>query len=99
MIHLCAQLPAIPNLLAFTPLYDPLFALYPRMSDNWLWLAIPLVMAISIVYKGTRVQSLTTLPKDAAIMCAQIVVVMAFAAVVLAGGYWMYLKFVGPMVG
>ena len=97
MIHLFAQLPA-PGLLAFTPLYDPLFALYPRMSDHWLWLAIPLVLAVSIVYKGTRVQSLKTLPKDAAIMCAQIVLVMAFSAVVLASGYWMYLKFVGPVV-
>jgi len=88
-----------PTLLAFTPLYDPLFALYPGMSDYWLWLVIPLVVAISVVYKGTRVQSLKTLPKEAAIMSAQIVLVMAFAAVVLAGGYWMYLKFVGPMVG
>jgi len=31
-------------------------------------------------------------------MSTQIVVIMAFAAVVLASGYWMYLKFVGPVV-
>jgi len=98
MIHLCVQLPTASGLLAFTPLYDPLFALYPRMSDHWLWLALPLVLAICIVYKGTRVQTLKALPKDTAIMCAQIVLVMAFAAVALASGYWMYLKFVGPMV-
>ena len=94
-MHLSVQLPGV---LAFTPLYDPLFALYPRMSDHWLWFVIPLVLAISIVYKSTRVQSLRALPKDAAIMSAQIVVIMAFAAVVLASGYWMYLKYVGPMV-
>ena len=99
MIFLSAHLPAVPGLLAFTPFYDPLFALFPQMSEHWLWLALPLVLAICIVYKGTRVQTLKALPKDAAIMCAQIVLVMAFAAVALAGGYWMYLKYVGPMVG
>jgi predicted exporter len=97
MTHLAAQFADLP-VLAFTPLYDPLFALYPRMSDHWLWFVIPLVLAISIVYKGTRVQTLKTLPKDAAIMSAQIVAIMAFAAVALASGYWMYLKFVGPVV-
>lgn len=80
------------SVLSFTPLYAPLFALYPHMADNWLWMVLPLVIAISVVYKCTRVETLKALPKDAAIMCAQILVVMAFAAVVLASGYWAYLK-------
>ncbi len=97
MMHLATQLhsllgAALGNGLAFTPLYDPLYALFPWMSDYWLWMVVPLVLAISVVYKGTRVTTLKSLPKDAAIMSAQIVVVMALAGVVLACGYWAYLK-------
>jgi len=84
--------------LAFTPLYDPLPALFPGLSDQWLFLVIPLVIAISIVYKCTRVSSLKALPRDAAIMSAQIMVVMGFAAVVLYFGYWTYVKYSGPLV-
>ena len=78
--------------LAFRPFYDPLFALYPGMSEQWLWLVIPLVLSISVVYKCTRVTSVRTLPKEAVIMSAQIIVVMIFAALVLALGYWTYLR-------
>ena len=78
--------------LAFRPFYDPLFALFPHLSDHWLWMVIPLVVAISVVYKCTRVKDLKLLPRDAAIMGEQIVVVMALAAVVLAAGYMAYLK-------
>jgi len=83
---------AITNLLAFTPLYDPLPALYPGMSDQWLWMVLPLVVAISVVYKTTRLEHLKSLPRDAAIMSAQMLLVMAFAAVLLACGYWAYLR-------
>jgi hypothetical protein len=84
--------------LAFVPLYDPLFAVFPGMSEQWLWLVIPLVVVISLVYKCTRVQSLGTLPRDAAIMCLEIIVVMVLAAVVLAAGYWGYLRITGRIV-
>jgi hypothetical protein len=86
------------NILAFIPLYDPLFALYPHLSEYWLWLVIPLVIAISVVYKCTRVADLRHLPRDAAIMSAQIVVVMAFAAVLLYIGYFTYVKYAAPLV-
>ena len=82
----------IPATLAFTPLYDPLPALYPGMSDHWLWMALPLVVAISVVYKTTRVEHLWELPREAAVMSAQMLVIMAFAAVILACGYWSYLR-------
>ncbi len=83
---------AMSHLLAFTPLYDPLPALYPGMSDQWLWMVLPLVIAISVVYKATRLERLKDLPRDAAIMSAQMLLVMAFAAVILASGYWAYLR-------
>jgi len=74
--------------LAFTPLFDPLPALYPGMDDYWLWLVVPLVVAISVVYKGTRVKELRALPKAAMVMTVQILVLMVFAAVALGGLYW-----------
>ena len=85
-------------LLAFLPLYDPLYALYPGMSDYWLWLVIPLAVAISVVYKGTRVDKLASLPKEAAIMCTQMLVAMTLAATLLALGYWGYVFWFGPLV-
>ena len=95
------MIPAVLGLrvpIAFTPLWDPLFALYPGMSEQWLWLAIPLVIVISLVYKCTRVTELRSLPKEAAIMSAQVVVVMAFAAVVLGAGYWAYVRATGRIM-
>jgi hypothetical protein len=85
-------------MLAFMPLYDPLYALHPRMGEYWLWLAIPLVFMISVVYKGTRVESLKSLPREAAIMIGQLIVVMGVAAFILACGYWTYVHFAGPLI-
>ena len=86
------------NILAFTPFYDPLPALYPGMSEQWLWLVIPLVVAISVVYKCTRIKELKTLPRDAAIMSGELIAVMIVAGLVLAAGYWAYLHYVGALV-
>jgi len=80
------------NLLAFIPLYDPLTALFPGMSDHWLWLLIPLVVVISVVYKGTRIEKLASLPRDAAVMAAQTIIIMGIAALLLALGCWLYLR-------
>jgi hypothetical protein len=75
-------------ILAFTPFFDPLPALYPGMDEYWLLLVIPLVLAISMVYKATRLKDLRRLPKDAAVMSVQILVMMVFAAAALGGLYW-----------
>ena len=66
--------------LAFIPLYDPLPALFPHMSEWWLVLVIPLVFVISLVYKCTRTENLAELPKTTVIMTAQILIVMTIAA-------------------
>jgi hypothetical protein len=86
------------NILAFTPLYDPLPALFPGMSEQWLWLVIPLVVAISVVYKCTRIPSLKTLAREAAIMSLELIVAMAFAALVLGIGYWGYIHYAGSIM-
>jgi hypothetical protein len=85
------------HLLAFTPLYDPLTAIFPGLSDYWLALVVPLVIAISLVYKCTRIEHLADLPKEAAVMSAQIIVVMLFAALILAMGYWGYVRISNPL--
>ncbi|HVT80273.1 MAG TPA: hypothetical protein VHM90_06405 [Phycisphaerae bacterium] len=86
------------TLLAFVPFYDPLPALYPGMSEQWLWLVLPLVIAISVVYKCTRINELKNLARDSAIMIGELIAVMALAAFVLAAGYWAYLHYVGTLV-
>jgi hypothetical protein len=80
------------TILAFTPLYDPLTAVVPQLSDYWLWLVVPLVLAIGIVYKGTRIASVRQLPKDVTIMSVQVMIVMVVAATLLAAGYWAYIR-------
>ena len=58
----------------------------------------PLVVAISVVYKCTRVKELKTLARDVTIMSGELIAVMVFAGVVLAVGYWAYLHYVGAIV-
>jgi hypothetical protein len=74
--------------LAFIPFYDPLPALFPNLDEYWLWLVVPLVVAISLVYKGTRIEHLRRLPWEATIMSVQILMLMVVAAILLASGYW-----------
>ncbi|MCL2646903.1 MAG: hypothetical protein FWD61_07835 [Phycisphaerales bacterium] len=81
-------------MLAFTPLIDPLTALYPGMSDYWLLLALPLVVAISVVYKGTRIKHLRQLPREAIILSMQIILLMVVAAAILGGLYWAWIRVV-----
>jgi hypothetical protein len=82
----------ISDILAFTPFFDPLPALYPGMDEYWLFLVIPLVIAISVVYKGTRMKDLRGLPRDATVMSVQILVTMVFAAAALGSLYWVAIR-------
>jgi hypothetical protein len=75
-------------ILAFVPLYDPLPAIFPDLSNYWLWFVLPLLFAISIIYKGTRLDDLRRLPGQSFIMTFQILLVMGAAAVLLDGLYW-----------
>jgi len=87
----------VTHLLAFTLLYDPITAIYPGLSAYWLWLVLPLAAAISVVYKGTRVEHLKDLTLQAGIMTVQLILVMVLAAALLALWYWGYVHLVGPM--
>jgi hypothetical protein len=72
-------------LLAYRPFVDTLEQCIHGADALQFYFLIPLVIAISIIYKATKVANLRDLPKHAAIMCAQILVVMALAAVALYG--------------
>jgi len=80
------------TVLAFRLLIDPLTALYPGLSDYWLLLVLPLVVAISVIYKGTRIKELRRLPREVGVMTMQIVLLMVVAAGVLGGIYWAWVR-------
>lgn len=64
--------------MAWRPLLDPL-----PVDTYWLWLALPLVLAIAVVYKALKLEDLAKLPAQALFLAAQFVVLMAVAAVIL----------------
>lgn len=65
-------------ILAWRPLLDPL-----PLDDYWLWLMIPLVAAIAVVYKAIKLDDLTLLPRQALGLMLQFIFLMALAAIVL----------------
>jgi hypothetical protein len=73
-----AGLSAFAQGLAWTPLLEPM-----PLDDYWLFLLIPLAIAISVVYKAIRMDRLDPLPRNAAYMAAQILVFLVAAAAVL----------------
>ncbi len=63
---------------AWAPLLEPM-----QLDDYWLILLVPLVIAISLVYKTIRMNDLTKLYRQAAYMAAQIFVFLVTAAIAL----------------
>lgn len=53
--------------------------------DYWPWLLIPLAMAVSIVYKAVKCQSMTRVPREAVEIFVFILIGLAAAAGALAG--------------
>lgn len=66
------------NLLAYTPLIDPL-----PLWDYWMWLIVPLSAGVAIVYKSIKAESMREVPRRSIITTLWILGGMAFAAVVL----------------
>lgn len=76
-------------LLAYTPFIDTLEQGIKGADALQFYFVIPLVIAISIIYKATKVANLRDLPRHAAVMTGQIFVVMIVAAVLLYGFVWL----------
>ena len=65
-------------LLAYRPFLEPL-----PLDASWLVLLVPMVIAISVVYKTIKVRDLRKVPQQAALLAAQIVLFMVAAAAIL----------------
>ncbi len=57
----------------------------PPIWDYWLWLVIPLVAGVSVVYKSIKCGTMNRVPWEATVIFGWIIVGMAAAAVALAG--------------
>ena len=64
---------------------NSLQVLWPRADNYQPWAVVPLVAAISVVYKGTKLPNLRQLPWAATKLTIQILVVMVVASVLLFG--------------
>lgn len=58
------------------PFRDPFVAIDPY----WLWMMLPLVLAIAVVYKAIKLNDLSRLPREAATLALQITAFMVGAA-------------------
>jgi uncharacterized membrane protein YhaH (DUF805 family) len=64
--------------LAFRPFHDPV-----PIDGYWMLMLIPMVIAISVVYKTIKTDRLHKIPREASILAAQIVAFMILAAAAL----------------
>ncbi|HWE01129.1 MAG TPA: hypothetical protein VG326_01875 [Tepidisphaeraceae bacterium] len=53
-------------------------------ESRWPWLLLPLVIAVSVVYKSIRCKSMKSVPREAATISAMIILGMGLAAIALA---------------
>lgn len=65
-------------LLAWRPFLDPI-----HLEGYWMWLIVPLVVAITIVYKAIKLEDLSYLPREVAKLSAQIIAFMFLTAALL----------------
>ena len=72
-----------------TPLLAKLFINPVEMSSHWLWVAIPVSLAVASVYKTLRTPTLRQLPGRIALLTLYIVAGMA----ALMAGFWAVLTF------
>jgi len=68
----------LPIILGWRPLIEPL-----PLDDPWLWLMIPLVLSVSIVYKAIKLEDMSKLPRQALELTSQFILLMALAAAIL----------------
>ena len=62
-------------ILSYRPFLEPL-----PLDDYWMWLLIPLVFGICVVYKTIKEPDLRRVPRRALGLTAQVLVFMALAA-------------------
>ena len=81
--------PVVSAHLGYTPFMQPLPA-----WDVWYLLALPLCLAVSVVYKSIRCRSMRKVPREAVVATGWILLGLVAAAVVLAVVVWAMEKMV-----
>lgn len=76
---------ATPAVLAYRPFLDPV-----PIDRYWMLMLLPMVVAIAVVYKTIKTDRLEKIPREAAVLAAQIVAFMVMAAAAL----WMLTELV-----
>lgn len=66
--------------LAYIPFLYPL-----PVWDAWPWLLLPLVLAVSIVYKSIKCRTMRQVPRETLVIFVWILIGMLSAATALAG--------------
>lgn len=72
-----------PLLLAWRPLLDPI-----DIDRHWVWLLVPLVVAVALVYKTLKLPTLKHLAIETARLSLYILFLMLLAAVLL----WIFVE-------
>lgn len=67
-----------PTTLAYRPFLDPV-----PVDGYWVLMLLPMVIAIAVVYKTIKTDRLDKIPREAAVLAAQIVAFMVMAAAAL----------------
>ncbi len=75
----------VPVVPAFRPFLDPV-----PIDPYWMVMLLPMVIAIAVVYKTIKTDRLEKIPREAAVLAAQIVAFMVMAAAAL----WMLTELV-----
>jgi NAD/NADP transhydrogenase beta subunit len=69
--------------LAYTPFVDGL-----PVWNYWMWLILPMIVGVSIVYKCVKCAKMSEVPKQAAIIAVMITLGLLAAAIALAAVTW-----------
>ncbi|MEM7576814.1 MAG: hypothetical protein AAF328_04995 [Planctomycetota bacterium] len=74
-------------MLAWRPFLEPL-----PIDSGWLWLSVPLVLGVAVVYKTIKLPqaNLRELPQESLKLAAQVLLFMAFAALLLTTLTWLF---------
>lgn len=80
---------ALMTTFAYRPFLDPL-----NLDRVWFLLLFPMAFFISLAYKGVRVPDLKHLPREAAVMTAQIVLGM----IALGLASYLFVQHVVPLI-
>jgi hypothetical protein len=76
------------GMVAWIPLVDPLYSIYPNLANYWLPLLVPLALVVSLVYQGVKHQNLNGVTAATFWMTVKI---LFFMALICAGVQLFYI--------